>query len=153
MTRPVANLYEVATERDPSDPAGFETAYARVAPLIGGARLGASVYVLEQGKRDGPYHWEARDEEWLLVLEGRPVVRTPEGEEELEAGDLVCFPAGEEGAHCASNPHPETARIVIFSTMNEPKVWVYPDSDKIGVWPPGLFFRKGDAVDYGEGET
>jgi uncharacterized cupin superfamily protein len=151
--RPVANLCDVETELDASDPHEFETAYARIGPLVGGAEFGASVYVLEQGKRDGPYHWEARDEEWLLVLEGRPVVRTPDGEEELEPGDLVCFPAGEQGAHCTSNPHTEVARIVIFSTMNEPKVWVYPDSDKIGVWPPGLFFRAGDAVDYWEGET
>jgi len=151
--RPVANLFDVETELDPNDPAGFETAYARIGPLVGGAGLGASVYVLEEGKGDGPYHWEARDEEWLLVLAGRPVVRTPPGEEQLEPGDLICFPAGPEGAHCTSNPHPETARIVIFSTMNEPKVWVYPDSDKIGVWPPGLFFRAGDAVDYWEGET
>jgi hypothetical protein len=32
-------------------------------------------------------------------------------------------------------------------------VAVYPDSDKIGVWPPGKLFRAGDAVDYWEGET
>jgi uncharacterized cupin superfamily protein len=115
--------------------------------------LGASVYVLDEGQSVCPYHWEAGDEEWLLVLDGRPTVRTPEGEEELGPGDVVCFPAGPEGAHKASNPRSEAVRIVIFSTRNEPAVAVYPDSDKIGVWPPGKLFRGGDAVDYWEGET
>jgi uncharacterized cupin superfamily protein len=88
----------------------------------------------------------------LLVLEGRIVVRTPEGEEEVEAGDVVCFPAGPEGAHKTTNVRPETARIAIFSTKNEPSIAGYPDSDKIGIWPPGKLFRMGDAVDYWEGE-
>jgi uncharacterized cupin superfamily protein len=149
----VANLLDVETAQDDGDPAGFEVPYARIGPLVGGGALGASVYVLREGQSVCPYHWEAGDEEWLLVLEGRPLARTPEGEEELGAGDLVCFPAGPDGAHKVTNRGPETVRIVIFSTKNEPAVAVYPDSDKIGVWPPGKLFRAGDAVDYWEGET
>jgi uncharacterized cupin superfamily protein len=122
-----------------------------VGPLVGGASLGASVYVLNEGQSVCPYHWET-DEEWLLVLAGRPIVRTPEGEEELEPGDVVCFPAGPEGAHKATNRYTEPARIVIFSTKNQPGVAVYPDSNKVGVWPPGKLFRIGDAVDYWDGE-
>ena len=86
------------------------------------------------------------------MLEGRPELRTPEGEEELEPGDLVCFPAGPDGAHKVDEPPGEPARIVILSTKNEPAIAVYPDSNKIGVWPPGKLFRLGDAVDYWEGE-
>jgi uncharacterized cupin superfamily protein len=151
--RPVANLLAAETAGDEGDPAGYRASAARIGPLVGGARLGASVYVLAEGQSVCPYHWEAGDEEWLLVLEGRPLVRTPAGEEELEPGDVVCFPAGPEGAHKASNRHPETVRIVIFSTRNEPSVAVYPDSDKVGVWPPGKLFRLGEAVGYWEGET
>ena len=151
--RPVANLFDVETTLDGDDPPGYETAYARVGQLVGGAALGGSVYILDEGQSVCPYHWEAGDEEWLLVLAGHPLVRTPEGEEELEPGDVVCFPAGPEGAHKASNRHSEPARIVIFSTKNEPGVAVYPDSDKIGVWPPGKLFRLGDAVDYWAGES
>ena len=150
--RPVANLLDVETTQDGDDPAGYETPYARIGPLVGGAALGASVYVLREGQSVCPYHWEAGDEEWLLVLEGRPVVRAHEGEEELEPGDLVCFPAGPDGAHKVTNRRGGEARVVIFSTRNEPAIAVYPDSDKVGVWPPGKLFRAGDAVDYWEGE-
>jgi len=67
-------------------------------------------------------------------------------------GDLVCFPSGPEGAHALRGP----GRIVIFSTGQRPSVSVYPDSDKVGVRAVGdeepLNFRRGDAVDYWEGE-
>jgi uncharacterized cupin superfamily protein len=152
VTEP-ANLFEVETKQDEGDPKGYETPYVRVGPLIGGSALGASVYVLNEGQSVCPYHYEYGNEEWLLVLEGRPTLRTPEGERELEPGDVVCFAEGPEGAHKATNRGAETARIVIFSTKHDPSVSVYPDSGKIGVWPPGKLFRAGDAVDYWEGES
>ena len=151
MTEP-ANLFDVETKQDEGDPAGYEVPYARVGPLIGGAALGASVYVLNEGQGVCPYHYEYGNEEWLLVLAGHPVLRTPEGERELEPGDVVCFAEGPEGAHKAFNRRGETARIVIFSTKNDPAVSVYPDSAKVGVWPPGKLFPLGAAVDYWEGE-
>ena len=43
--------------------------------------------------------------------------------------------------------------VAMLSTRREPAVAVYPDSDKIGMWPPGKLFRLADAVDYWEGET
>jgi uncharacterized cupin superfamily protein len=147
-----ANLLELEVQRDADDPPGYETPYARVGPLVGGAALGASVYVLNEGQSVCPYHFEYGNEEWLLVLAGRPTLRTPEGERELEPGDVVCFPEGPGGAHKAGNRHPEPARIAIFSTKNEPSIAVYPDSDKVGLWPPGKLFRVGDAVDYWDGE-
>jgi len=147
------NLFDVETKQDDDDPPGYEVPYARVGPLLGAAALGASVYVLNEGQGVCPYHYEHGNEEWLLVLAGRPVLRTPEGESELEPGDIVCFSEGPEGAHKAFNRRSEAARIVIFSTKLEPSVAVYPDSAKIGVWPPGKLFRLGDAVDYWDGES
>jgi uncharacterized cupin superfamily protein len=85
------------------------------------------------------------------------VLRTPTGEEALEAGALVCFPAGPEGAHKVSNPGDQAARVLMFSSAAEPAVAVYPDSDKIGVWPgreeDTVMLRRSDGkVDYYEGE-
>jgi uncharacterized cupin superfamily protein len=146
------NLFAVEARQDEGDPAGYETPYVRVGPLIGASAIGATIYVLNEGQSTCPYHYEYGNEEWLLVLEGRPVLRQPEGEDELEPGDVVCFPEGPEGAHKLSNRRPEPARIVLFSTKREPSAAIYPDSDKIGVWPPGKLFRLGDAADYWDGE-
>jgi uncharacterized cupin superfamily protein len=151
VTEP-ANLFELETAADEGDPAGYETAYVRVGPLIGGKSLGATVYVLAEGQSVCPYHYEHGNEEWLLVLEGRPTLRHPSGEDELEPGDVVCFPEGPEGAHKTTNHYREPARVVILSTKIDPAVVVYPDSNKLGVWPPGKLFRLDDAVGYWEGE-
>ena len=35
----------------------------------------------------------------LIVLEGAPSLRTPDGERVLERGEVVSFPRGEGGAH------------------------------------------------------
>ncbi len=148
MTEPV-NLFEVETTQHGYD---LETPYVRVGPLIGASALGATVYDLNEGESVCPYHYEYGNEEWLLVLEGRPALRYPEGEDELELGDIVCFPEGPEGAHKVTNRRPDPARIAMFSTMHEPFIGIHVDSDKICVWPPGKFFRLGDAVDYWEGE-
>lgn len=152
MSEPV-NLFELETGRDDGDPTGYETAYARVAPLLGARDLGATVYALNEGQSVCPYHYEHGNEEWLLVLDGRPTLRHPGGEDVLEPGDLVCFPEGPEGAHKTTNHRAEPARVVIFSTRIDPAVVVYPDSNKLGVWPPGKLFRLDDAVAYWEGET
>jgi uncharacterized cupin superfamily protein len=151
VTEP-ANLLELETARDEGDPAGYETPYVRVGPVVGGKARGVTVYVLNEGQSICPYHYEHGNEEWLLVLEGRPTLRHPGGEDELEPGDVVCFPEGPDGAHKTTNRRPEPARVVIFSTQVEPAVAVYPDSNKVGIWPPGKVFRLDDDVGYWEGE-
>jgi uncharacterized cupin superfamily protein len=135
---------------------GYRWRSARLGPRIGAGRIGCSVYELEPGQRSFPYHFHYGNEEWLLVVHGAPTLRTPEGERELRAGDLVAFPIGPEGAHAVENRSGEPSRVAIFSTLVTPSVSVYPDSGKIGVRPgvraDTLDFRRGDAVDYWEGE-
>ena len=128
------NLFTAEVGHDADDPAGYESGYVRLGPLIGAARMGATIYELGPGQSNCPYHYEYGCEEWLLVVEGRPTIRHPEGEDELEPGDLVCFPEGPEGAHKVTNRTEGTVRVMILSTKGEPAVAVYPDSDKIGVW-------------------
>ena len=131
---------------------GFRGRAMRVGDAIGGSQIGAGVYELEEGQRTWPYHFHHGVEEWLLVLDGEPTVRTPDGERTLRRGDLLCFPSGPGGAHTVTGP----GRIVLFSSVAETSVAVYPDSDKIGSRPPDgpdwLDFRRADAVDYWDGE-
>ena len=102
------------------------------------------------------YHYEF-DEEWLLVVDGTLVVRTPEGEQTLERGDLVFFPAGPTGAHRVMNRSESSARALMWSSRGSPPaVVVYPDSDTIGVMfddeAKNRVFRRGDAVPWAEGD-
>jgi uncharacterized cupin superfamily protein len=83
-------------------------------------------------------------------------VRHPDGQEELSRGDLVCFPAGPDGAHKLTNRGEDVVKMLIVSTANVPAVAVYPDSDKIGVFTEGrqdnVMVRRSSDVDYWDGE-
>jgi uncharacterized cupin superfamily protein len=152
-----ANIFTDSCAPDDGDPPGYRAAEARVGAAAGGRALTVRVYEIPAGESVCPYHYEY-EEEWLAVLDGAVVVRTPEGEDELGRGDLVCFPPGPAGAHKATNRGDATARIMMFSSAREPSVAVYPDSDKIGVWPGNpddhVLLRRADGhVDYYEGEA
>lgn len=112
------------------------------------------------GEAAYPYHFHYADEELVVVVSGRPTLRTPDGTRELEPGEVVHFPLGEKGAHQILNEGDETATFLAVSSHGRPDVVVYPDSDKIGVGerlPHGgglrAFFRREDAVDYFDGES
>jgi uncharacterized cupin superfamily protein len=136
--------------------AGYAKRTAPVDEAIGGARIGGAIYELEDGERVCPFHYHHGVEEWLVVVAGTPTVRTADGEQQLRAGDVVCFPGSPEGAHTVQGP----GRVLMLSHEVWPAVVVYPDSDKLGTRPgpwgthdaDRLNFRRGDAVDYWDGE-
>ena len=150
------NLFSVPVEAPGERPEGYRLALARLAPALGAVKLGASVYDLPPGQSSFPYHYEYGCEEWLLVVSGRPTLRHPGGEDELEPGDLVGFPEGPEGAHKVTNGTDETVRIMILSTKGGPSLAVYPDSDKLGVFTEDgaddLMVRRESDVDYWDRE-
>jgi uncharacterized cupin superfamily protein len=111
---------------------GWRSNYRR---LIGpGHDLGMSLYELLPGQTQCPYHFHHGDDELLLVLEGRPTLRTPDGERELDRGDFVHFPKGPAGAHQVINRSDEPARYVVGSSNVSPEVCEYPDSGKVAVF-------------------
>jgi uncharacterized cupin superfamily protein len=152
----VFNIFTGATDTEPdgSEPEGYLCSFARVGPKLGASRLGLSIYDLPAGQAICPYHFEWTDEEWLIVVAGKPTLRTPEGERHLEPGDVVCFPAGPEGAHHVRNDDEKPARVAIFSTKNEFGIAEYPDSDKVGICAGDAHYmlRRSGHLDYWDGE-
>ena len=155
------NVFEPSFEPD-QEPAGFFRRRSYVGRDAGAERLGATLMELPPGKTASPYHFHTANEEMLVVIAGRPSLRTPEGWRELEPGEVVAFPLGERGAHQVSNFTDEPVRYLFVSEMIGPEVCVYPDSGKIGALEaapgPGAtgwreLHRSADAVDYWEGEA
>ena len=58
-----------------------------------GPSLGASVYELGPGNFV-VYHFHHASEELMVVLRGRPTLRTPDGTRQLDEGEAVHFPTG-----------------------------------------------------------
>ena len=125
---------------------------------VAGEHLGASLYELPPGERTFPYHYELGNDELLVVITGRPTLRDPDGERELEPGDCILFPTGPAGAHQIINRSAEPTRVLLVSNFAMPRGAVQVDNDKVMIrWSPepddSLWFRRGDAVDYWEGEA
>jgi uncharacterized cupin superfamily protein len=126
-----------------------------VARALGSAGTAMYIYDLSPSESQCPYHYEY-EEEWLLVIDGSIVLRTPDGERILQRGDLVCFAPGPAGVHRIMNRSHSPARTLMFSSSRVPAVSVYPDSNKIGVWPgneaDALVFRRDTAVPWSDDE-
>jgi len=103
-------------------------AEAKLGPLLGADRLDATVAELDPGEGSEPYHYVYGQEEWLLVLAGTLTLRHPHGEDQLEAGDLVCFPEGPTGAHRLLNRGDSVVRALFLSTTGLPVNVCYPDT-------------------------
>lgn len=154
----MANLDEPHFD-EPREHPGFQARRARLGRQAGCERLGLSLWELPPGQAAYPYHYHLAEEEILIVIEGRPSLRTPEGWRELVQGELVSFPRGEAGGHQVLNRTGEVVRFLVVSTSGEPDVVMYPDSGKLGAFerlPDGgglrMLFRVSDAVDYHDGE-
>ena len=94
-----------------------------------GGRMGATLWELRPGASGMRMHMHYGAEEMFFVLDGRPVWRNLDGEEELAPGDFVFSPEGRAGAHAFSNPHDEPARILAMSAGSFPDVVAYPEHD------------------------
>jgi uncharacterized cupin superfamily protein len=144
---------------EPREHEGFRALRARVGRQAGSERLGLSLWEVPPGEAAYPYHFHYAEEELVIVLQGRPSLRTPSGWRELAEGEVVAFLRGEGGGHQLVNRTSETVRFLALSTSGEPDVVSYPDSGKLGAFerrPQGeglrAMFRTGDAVDYYDGE-
>lgn len=155
------NIHAAAIDQDRDELAGFHAARAFLGRQAGAEKLGLSLWILPPGQAAYPYHFHLVEEELLIVLDGRPMLRTPDGTRTLHTGDVVACRAGEQGAHQVFNDSAEDVRFLSVSTAGQPEIVVYPDEGKIGVndraqVPSGhgsinSYFRRGDAVDYYDG--
>ncbi len=141
------NIFTLAPSLE-SSREGYRHRSARVGAELGAEKIGGSVYEIPEGESTFPYHFHHGMEEWGIVIDGSPTLRSPDGERQLTRGDVVCFPPGAVGAHQFRGP----GRLLMISANRLPEAAEYPDSNKLGVMPARKVFRLGDATDYWEGE-
>jgi uncharacterized cupin superfamily protein len=128
--RPVVNVPARPTEvPDSHAQAGSRYRVAELGPLLGADRLSGTVVELDPCEGSEPYHYVYGREEWLMVLAGAPTLRRPHGEEQLNAGDLLCLPEGPAGAHRLLNRSESVVRALLLSTTTLPVTVYYPDTE------------------------
>jgi uncharacterized cupin superfamily protein len=152
----IANVFTIACD-DGMEHEGFRIRETQLGDRLGADLIGGSVYDVDPGKKLWPYHLHHANEEWMVVLRGRPTLRTPEGERELVEGDVACFPRGATGAHLVRNATEDPVRILMLSTSIVPDIVEYPDSGKhYALSAKGELIyqtRYGEPAAYWDGET
>jgi uncharacterized cupin superfamily protein len=140
-----------------NDHDGYRHKATVIGNRLGASLLGGSLYELAPGEATWPYHYELGCEEWLIVVSGRPTLRSPDGEQQLEPGDLTVFPEGPVGAHKIVNRSTEPVRLLIMSSKAPLAVVHYPDSGKLGIWTQQggyeAMLPAAPTIDYWEGEA
>lgn len=130
-----------------------------IGSVLGARQLGCNVTVIAPGKRAFPFHSHRANEEMFFVIEGTGQLRFGAETYPLRAGDVVaCPPGGPEVAHQIVNTGAVELKVLAVSTMRQPEVCHYPDSDKFavlhGMGPDGFRHvgRVKDGVPYWDGE-
>jgi uncharacterized cupin superfamily protein len=150
--------WEAEQDRGP-----FRWRRAYVGRQAGARELGASVFELPPGGSTFPLHAHYANEELLIVLSGRPTLRTIDEERTLEEGEVVVCPTGRRGAHRIDNRTETPVRVLIVSTMISPEIVEHIDSEKVyarsyapGADPPPdaveVMVKREDSRDFFEGE-
>jgi uncharacterized cupin superfamily protein len=153
----IFNLFGEQDWDDENDREGFRHRATTIGKRLGAELLGGSLYELPPGEKTWPYHYELGCEEWLIAVSGRPTLRGPDGERELDPGDVAVFPEGPAGAHQVLNRSEEPCRVLILSSKSPVAIVHYPDSAKVGLWTESdgyqAMLRREPDLDYWEGES
>ena len=134
---------------------GYEYFRRRFVPFGQAKNTLVSIYEIPPGKSAYPYHYHHNNEETFYIISGTGLLRTPEGERKVTAGDLLFFPTGEQGAHKLTNCSDSDMLVYIdFDVTHKVDITEYPDSGKIGIWGMGIneLYPRSANVDYYEGE-
>jgi uncharacterized cupin superfamily protein len=124
----------------------------KLASVVGSKHLIFDIRSLDPGKYSYPYHFHRNAEEIFVIMEGKALLRTPKGIEELGTGDVVFFETGPEGAHQLFNHTEAPCKYLDLRTNNGLDVAEYPDSGKINILPYEELYQADDKVDYYKGE-
>jgi uncharacterized cupin superfamily protein len=87
-----------------------------------------------------------------MIISGSATLRTPNGLEIVNGGDLIFFEKGKTGAHQLYNHTNEVCIYLDIRTFIGFDVCEYPDSDKFLLAPTMEIYKKNQQAGYFDGE-
>lgn len=107
---------------------------------------------LDPGQYSAPYHFHRYAEELFMIISGSATLRSSNGLDIVDTGDLIFFETGEQGAHQLFNHTEEPCIYLDVRTFIGYDVCEYPDSNKLLMAPSFEIFNKDSQREYFEGE-
>jgi uncharacterized cupin superfamily protein len=114
--------------------------------------LNFDLRLLNPGQYSAPYHFHRFAEELFMVVSGSMKLRTPNGYEVVQSGDMIFFEMGETGAHQFFNHGTEPCIYLDVRTFIGYDICEYPDTGKILLAPSFEIFDKESKIGYFDGE-
>lgn len=132
--QPFINVNDVIYDAPRQHGKTIEARIAPIASLIGATKLGYNITLVPVGKKAYPYHSHLVNEEMFFILEGEASLRHAGQIWHVKAGDIICCPTGKDNAHELINTGTVDLKYLAVSTMEQPEIGFYPDSNKFGVF-------------------
>ncbi len=139
MTEPIppvaVDAAQVAPRSTPSNyPEPFASRMAgrrkrALGAVFGLSNFGVNLTELAPGAISALRHSHSRQDEFVYVLQGKPVLRTDAGDTALAPGMCVGFRAGSGDAHQLFNPTSETVVYLEIGDRSPGDTASYPDDD------------------------
>jgi uncharacterized cupin superfamily protein len=129
------------------------TDISRIKKGVNPENLNFDLRQLNPDQYSAPYHFHRYAEELFMIISGSAKLRTPNGLEIVNSGDLIFFEKGEKGAHQLYNHTMESCVYLDIRTYFGFDIAEYPDSDKILIAPTFEIFIKNSQASYFDGET
>lgn len=125
---------------------------SRITKGVNPQNLNFDLRQLNPGQYSAAYHFHRHAEELFMILSGSAALRTPEGLEIVESGDLLFFEKGEAGAHQLYNHTTEPCVYLDVRTFIGHDICEYPDSNKLFIVPTYEIFDRDARLNYFDGE-
>ena len=114
---------------DPFDKPCNERQKSPLGDAFGLSDYGVNLVSLPPGTWSSQRHWHTLEDEFIYILQGRPILVTDEGETALEPGMCAGFPAGvANGHHLVNNTDDVVKYLEVGSRRDEDDV-DYSDID------------------------
>lgn len=145
MIKPIVNIHDIAA--DPSfllqrERRGrFEAQLAMVGKALGTKSIGLNLTIVPPKSKAFPRHFHYHNDEMFIVLEGTGTLHFGEEDFPLKPMDVINIEAGTGVPFQIDNTSEQELRYLALSTLDPTDVFVYPDSNKIGIMAKGAPFR------------
>ncbi|MBN1600679.1 MAG: cupin domain-containing protein [Chitinispirillaceae bacterium] len=135
------------------EPFGLLTALPYLCKQADSRHLVFDIRKLPPGEYSFPYHYHRSAEEAMYIICGSMTVRTKNGFQIVNTGDVLFFETGEQGAHQFLNHTSDACTYFDVKTFYELDIVVYPDSDKLMISKYNEVFNIRDQEEYFSGEA
>lgn len=148
---PVVNIEDVLATPEYTDAnperGKFQASFGFIGKALGSANIGINITIVPPGKTAWPRHYHYTNDEMFVVLQGTGTLHYGDDDHPLKPMDVVSIAAGTGIPFQIENTGAEELRYLAMSTLDPADVFVYPDSNKVGIMALAAPFRdlKGSA--------